>query len=419
MKIRWFFGGDTYIFLVMGALLLLFFFTGCSRHTPIGAQTLRSLDIASLEKKVEETDEPVFKGMLAVRLMEMGEKESFERAVGLIEPLLETEDPNVLYVTGMKWLLAVPEERDCGVAIRFLSKAAAGGQPEAHYVLGQLYETGECVPQDREKAEDFYAGAAGDIPEALYLLALRHDGHDKRAQELYKEAADKGQPDAAFNLAGIYARGAKDREDWEKAAFYYKKAFDNGSDESAFFLGGLFFLRDNPFFDRKTGTDWYLKAARAGHPEAQFFMGEAFDLGRNVRRDPIMARYWYGMAARNGHRDAQYNLAVTYDRVNATPEELAAAFSWYSQAAKNGQAQAMHNLAVLYAKGWGTTRSEQNAYFWALLAKRHGIREADVLIERIQPFVNIFDQELVEHRARKWKAEAVRQEKEEARDGSK
>lgn len=419
MKRRWFSGSAANILSAAGTLVLLFFFAGCSRHTPMGAQTLRSLDIESLEKKVEETGEPVFKGMLAVRLMETGEKGKYERAVSLIEPSLEAEDPNALYVAGMEKLLAVPEERNCGTAIRFLSKAAAGGQPEAHYVLGQLYETGECVPQDREKAENFYAGAAGDIPEALYLLALRHDGQDTRAQELYKEAADRGQPDAAFNLAGIYAQAAKHRDDWERAAFYYERAFDGGIDESAFFLGRLFFLTDNPFFNREKGMDWYLKAARAGHPEAQFFVGEAFDLGRDARRDPALARYWYGLAARNGHRDAQYNLAVTYDRANATPEELAAAFSWYSQAAKNGQAQAMHNLAVLHAKGRGTPQSAQSAYFWALLAKRHGIREAEALIERIQPFVNVFDQKLVEHRVRKWKAEAVRQEKEETRDGSK
>lgn len=105
------------------------------------------------------------------------------------------------------------------------------------FELGVAYQYGEGAPKDEKKAVDIYKEAADKgSPEALFNLSamyfhgqggLRKD--KKKSLELLQQAADKGLAEAQFRLSGMYYLGkAGLPEDKGKSAELLKKAADQG-----------------------------------------------------------------------------------------------------------------------------------------------------------------------------------------------
>ena len=94
--------------------------------------------------------------------------------------------------------------------------------------------------------------------------------------ELLK-AAERGDSEAQFGLALMYAKGQGG------ASQDYFKAFE-----------------------------WLRKAAEQGHAKAQYAMGNCYDWGYGTTRDYTKAAYWYQKAAEQGDSDAQNALGLYY-----------------------------------------------------------------------------------------------------------
>lgn len=98
---------------------------------------------------------------------------------------------------------------DIGKAIYWYEKAAETFAPAA-FVLGRIYDVGNYVPQDLQKAAEYYLKAAnlGDSL-AMYNLGtmyLNGEGVDKNTDKgIYylKKAAEKGEPHAVSMLKSI------------------------------------------------------------------------------------------------------------------------------------------------------------------------------------------------------------------------
>jgi len=88
------------------------------------------------------------------------------------------------------------------------------------------------------------------------------------------EAAKKGNVQAQYDLAMMYARGVVVAKN-ERLAF-----------------------------------GWFHKAARAGSVQAKYMMGISFNQGRGVRAEKHLARYWFKLAAKAGHPRAGQYLAL-------------------------------------------------------------------------------------------------------------
>lgn len=91
-----------------------------------------------------------------------------------------------------------------------IKKHAEGGDPDAQYLLGVLYATGEGLPKDHQRAKRWLRLAAeqGD-PRAQNCLGLLFDptwfgnkvaSDIDEAAEWYRRAATQGEPSAAYNL---------------------------------------------------------------------------------------------------------------------------------------------------------------------------------------------------------------------------
>ena len=157
-------------------------------------------------------------------------------------------------------------------------------------------------------------GAAAPYDEALSALGRRDYA---LAISLFREAADAGQPAAAYNLGRIYDQG----------------------------LG----VPRNPTM----ALIWFRKAAEAGNPGAQYHLGLMYQKGQGAPRDEARAAAWYEKAASQGYSDAQKHLGAMYALGRGVPQDDAEAARWFGESASHGDADAALYLALLRAQAPG------------------------------------------------------------------
>lgn len=97
---------------------------------------------------------------------------------------------------------------------------------------------------------------------------------DRQILAMWEEAAQKGDPQAQFNLGNMYYIGEAVPQDYAKAFF------------------------------------WYENAAARGHAEAQARLGSMYHLGQSVPRDLAKAREWWEKAAAQGDGQARSMLVI-------------------------------------------------------------------------------------------------------------
>ena len=93
---------------------------------------------------------------------------------------------------------------------RYTKKAAEGGEPTAMGNLANCYYYGNGTKKDRRLAKEWYgrASEAGMDSSTTQLGVMYHeDGNDDKAFALFKEAADRGFPEAMGWLAACYQYG--------------------------------------------------------------------------------------------------------------------------------------------------------------------------------------------------------------------
>lgn len=178
----------------------------------------------------------------------------YERAAALGNPVAMF-NIGALYDSGS----GVP--RDHVVSADWYRKAAAQGMGRAAYALGLMYEAGDGVPNDRDHAVRYFRQAltSGITAARSHLAALgtsnervkndkvtgRESPKDSGAEEfdraqelllkstpetlpaaiaLLRQAADKGDPAAAYNLGYCYEKGIGTDADRQQAYAWYKRA---------------------------------------------------------------------------------------------------------------------------------------------------------------------------------------------------
>lgn len=152
-------------------------------------------------------------------------------------------------------------------AIRWLKRAAAGGDSDALLQLGLRSMSGNGMPQDKAQGAEFF-----------------------------RRSAERGNVLAAYNLGVYYEhdeRGFLGLTDWRSLAF--------GA------------AADQPPESLVNAFKWYQRAAEAGYAPAQVRMGDFFITGRVVDRDVSAAREWYNQAAAQQHKEAGKKLAALED----------------------------------------------------------------------------------------------------------
>lgn len=173
-------------------------------------------------------------------------------------------------------------------------------------------------------------------------LALYAQGEYQEAKACYRRAAENGNMDAAFHLAGML-----DRPDTlDEAESWFRRAVQTGHVDSMGGLGRL--LHDEQKLDE--AESWYRRAADLGNTEAMFNLGLLLDEShRNDEGD-----VWHIRAATGGNIRAMNFLGEVY----VIQGELDKAEHWFRRSADLGDPDGAHGLRELNDQRDGLDRRD-------------------------------------------------------------
>ncbi|HLY04987.1 MAG TPA: TetR family transcriptional regulator [Rhizomicrobium sp.] len=153
--------------------------------------------------------------------------------------LAETGDTSAELLVGLEYLEGKGKPKDEPMAVDWLSRAAAKGQPVAQYDLGALYADGRGVHADPVQAFQWFGSAAlRGNRRAMHFLAIAYAegvGTTKdlpEAARWFERAANLGAVNSQFNLAVLYERGMGVPQSLTTAYKWYAIAAQQGDHES-------------------------------------------------------------------------------------------------------------------------------------------------------------------------------------------
>jgi len=258
---------------------------------------------------------------------------------------LGRENPEAVFLMGKMYLDgAGGVKKDVAEAIKRFKQAAVKGHVEAQYLLGVIYAEGEGVEKDNAAAAKWWEMAA-------------KQGHLKAKNALKMgqvlKAAESGDAEAQYKLAGFYEEGNGFPKDAVKAFAWYKRSAEQGSAKAQFKTGENLVLGSGTSKSLEQAAKWYQRAAVAGHNVARYKLGVMYENGKGVKRDYGAAVKLYSEAAQEGNVEAQYRLGVLKSCGKGTKKSYSEAVKWWQAAAKKGNAMAAFFLGYMYETGSG------------------------------------------------------------------
>jgi hypothetical protein len=143
-----------------------------------------------------------------------------------------------------------------------------------------------------------------------------------------------------------------------------KKNAINGNPSDWRVLGLLFRDGIGIVKDEKEAVKWYAKAADQGDATAQNNLGWCYVNGSGVVKDEKEAVKWYTKSAEKGEEVGQRLLGWCYENGIGVAKDEREAVKWYVKAGYQGDATAQNNLGWCYANGSGVEKDYKKAIEW-------------------------------------------------------
>jgi uncharacterized protein len=214
-------------------------------------------------------------------------------------------------------------------------------------------------------------------------------GNYATAVQEWQPSADRGDPNAEFNLGLMYQLGRGVPQDDKQAAEWYRKAAGQGVAAAQFNLGVLYANGQGVEANPQEAIQWFLQAAAQGIHAAEMNLGDLYSDSKSPAKNYGEAATWYRKAAERGVLSAEFDLGVLYDLGEGMPQSYMDAIYWYTKAADAGYAPAMVNLGILYYNQQGVKRDLVQAYAWFARAEKLNEPRAGELFrtaaERMKP----------------------------------
>jgi TPR repeat protein len=131
-----------------------------------------------------------------------------------------------------------------------------------------------------------------------------------RAQQYFRLAARKGEPQAEYNLALMYLNGDGVTVERAAAQFWFALAAAHGSPQAKAHLLVFSHAQDATPDAKKYAALYFNELAAAGGIELQNLVGELYSNGLIVPADRLEARRWFDFAARQGDARAAERLKM-------------------------------------------------------------------------------------------------------------
>jgi TPR repeat protein len=254
------------------------------------------------------------------------------------------------------------------------------------YLEGWKLALGEGCQIDMIRAKELYRKAAdlGD-PRALAWKArsiFRGDNgfskNEAEARKIFQEIEPRlremglnKQGDALGSLCRTLAtmdpkaRGQEAFELAQKNAIA-GKASDWGT------LGWFFHVGIGVAKDEKEAVKWYEKAAEKGDGWSKSKLGNCYVNGTGVEKDYKKAFEWFRKGAEQGDGFATANMGWCYQTGNGVAKDEKEAVKWYTKSADQGNEAGQRHLGWCYANGTGVAKDEKEAVKWYTKSAEQG-----------------------------------------------
>jgi len=247
------------------------------------------------------------------------DKGDFSKAVEIITPLVEKEDPYALNMMGWLYMNGKGVEKNEKKALELYMLSASKGFAKAYYNLGLSYEYGK--------------GTDVDIAKAIYH---------------YKEGYSRGDPKSAFALGKLYTKGCKTEKNFDDGIKYLKYSCRKKISDSCYFLGNIY---ETEYRDEKKAEKYYIKAGELGYVEGFRRAGNIFFYKKPIKSENIKkAVKYYNLALEKKDPVSAYNLGTIYlSGIEPFEKDEIKAYELFNISASSGYAPAFGRLGVLYA----------------------------------------------------------------------
>ena len=200
-----------------------------------------------------------------------------------------------------------------------------------------------------------------------------------------KQAAERGDPVAQYQLASFYMKGHGVSPNMDEALAWTLKAADNGHTDARFEVATVLLDSAEPSEQLKAKR-WleacavdYQKRANDGDTEAQRRLSWMFETGNGVPQNAEKSELWAIEASRRDYEAGEvleteelYNLGVAYFQGDVIEKDFEKAGAIFTQTAEAGLAQAQYSLGLFYANGTAFERNEETAFSWFVKAAAQG-----------------------------------------------
>jgi TPR repeat protein len=279
-----------------------------------------------------------------------------------------------------------------GMAFKEIVAKAEKGDSLSQCSVGETYWFGTSnVPVDKKEAVKWLLRAAEQgNEEAEYNLAgSYHDGegverNDIEAAKWWRKAAEHNLKEAQYALGSIYRDGIGVPKDSLEALKWFQKAAEQGFAPAQECLGNIYSTGRGVNTNYNEAIKWYRKSAEQGRADSQLNLWDLYSHGIGVETNYDEAIKWLRMAAEQGNAEAQNSLAAHYALGIGVPKDYAEKFKWDYKAADQGDVGAQNRLGFSYLTGCGISKDNISAYKWFNLAAARGNQDAKTQREELE-----------------------------------
>lgn len=243
-------------------------------------------------------------------------------------------------------------KQDLSLAFHLYSKAAEQGETGAYYPTGYAYEKALGVPQDLQKAREFYT--LGD------------------------KADD---PDCQVRLGKLYLKGKGVEKKSEEMAFsYFQKASQHENAQGKYHQG-LMCLKGQavPKPNHQRAFYHFIDASEKNHPKALLQLGIMKQFGTGTEQNYAQAKAFYEKAGQENDGPALYYLGWLYKRGLGVPQDSAQAIALWEKAAALGSKESAFKAGKTHLEAWLDERSNEHADKAYLYLNQASLSHTDAL----------------------------------------
>ena len=226
-----------------------------------------------------------------------------------------------------------------------LEKAAIAGNRIAQDELGDIYSQGDPdlnILPDSQKARDWYEKAiAHDYLPAMVDLGLCYSIggclplDDKKAAELFRQAAEAGDERGQYFLSDEYQQGDGVNQDEIEAFNWCLKSAEQDYIPAMARIGEYYYYGFGTEQNFEKAVEWLQKASTEGEENAQYHLGLCYEMGYGVERSLNDALLCFYYSSCEKHQKAK--------------EALDQLLSDLSESAESNDLESLNILGMYYA----------------------------------------------------------------------